>query len=79
MVRVNVNTAKKLIRGKKICIEGGDGRWVYFKYERLPNFYYRCGMLNHGEKDCLEKVFLEENGEKGNAQYGPWLRGEPGR
>lgn len=36
-------------------------------------------MLDHGEKDCLEKVLLEENGEKGNAQYEPWLRGELGR
>lgn len=36
-------------------------------------------MLDHGEKDCLEKVSLEKNGEKGNVQYGPWLRGEPGR
>lgn len=36
-------------------------------------------MLDHGEKECLESTLREENGEKGNAQYGPWLRGEPGR
>ena len=78
-VRVNVDTTKKLVRGKKINIEECGSRWVYFKYERLPNFCYRCGMLDHGEKECLEQAPVEESGEKGNAQYGPWLRGEPGR
>ena len=78
-VRVNIDTTRKLVRGKKVCIEGNNGRWVFFKYERLPNFYYRCGMLDHGEKECCESTPREENGEKGNAQYGPWLRGEPGR
>ena len=78
-VRVSVDTTKKLVRGKKINIEDCGSRWVYFKYERLPNFCYRCGMLDHGEKECLEQAPVEESGEKGNAQYGPWLRGEPGR
>ena len=32
-VWVNFNTSKKLVRGKKVCIEDGNGRWVYFKYE----------------------------------------------
>ena len=50
-----------------------------FKYERLPNFCYGCGLLNHAIKDCpegwVEKSMLEE----GNMQYGAWLRGEPWR
>ena len=36
-------------------------------------------MLDHGEKKCLKSMPREENGEKGNAQYGLWLRGELGR
>lgn len=28
----------------------------FFKYERLPNFCYQCGMLDQREKDCLEKM-----------------------
>lgn len=43
-VRVKVDVTKKLLRGKKITIKGDDGRWVYFKYERLPNFCYYCGL-----------------------------------
>lgn len=44
------------MRGKKLTIEDGESRWINFKYERLPNFYYRCGMLNHALKECPEKA-----------------------
>lgn len=52
---------------------------MIFKYERLPNFCYGCGLLNHAIKDCpegwAEKSLLEDS----NMQYGAWLRGEPWR
>ena len=65
----------RLVRGKKITIEGGESRWVSFKYERLPNFNYRCGLLNHALKDCNEGH--EHSKEEGAnvLQYGAWLRG----
>ncbi|KAK7827709.1 hypothetical protein CFP56_030881 [Quercus suber] len=53
-VKVRLDVTKRLVRGKKITVEGGESRWVNFKYERLPNFCYRCGLLNHALKDCLE-------------------------
>ncbi|XP_065628224.1 uncharacterized protein At4g02000-like [Quercus suber] len=49
-VRIRFDATKKLVRGKRVSIEGGESRWVFFKYERLPNFCYRCGKLDHGEK-----------------------------
>ena len=76
-VRVSVDITKKLIRGKKINIEGGENRWVIFKYERLPNFCYRCGMLDHAIKECSEGPLVNEREEEGSFQYGAWLRGEP--
>ena len=51
-VRVRIDATKRLVRGKKITIEGGKSKWVSFKFERLPNFYYRCSLLNHTLKDC---------------------------
>lgn len=45
---------KKLVRGKKITIKGDEGRWVYFKYKRLPNFCYNCGLLSHDLRNCTE-------------------------
>ena len=77
-VRICIDATRKLIKGKKVSIEGGESRWIFFKYERLPNFCYRCGMLDHGEKDCLEKKG-EEPGRGEQMQYRAWMRGEPGR
>ena len=78
-MRIRFDATKKLIRGKRVTIEGGESRWVFFKYERLPNFCYQCGMLDYGEKDCLEKISTGVEGGGGCLQYGSWLRGEPGR
>lgn len=74
-VRVPIDVTKRLVCGKKINI-GGEGRWVQFKYERLPNFCYRCGLLSHALKDCLEVEARNTLSEKEELQYGAWLRGE---
>ena len=74
-VRVQLDVTKKLIRGKKIAVEGGEQRWISFKYERLPNFCYRCGLLSHGLRDC-RKGKVEALPELPALQYGAWLKGE---
>ena len=78
-VRVEVDVTRKLIRGRKINLEGEEARWVHFKYERLPNFCYRCGLLEHDLKECLESAGSDKVEERGDLQYGAWLRGEPAR
>ena len=78
-VRIQFDATRKLVRGKRVSIEGGESRWVFFKYERLLNFCYRCGKLDHGEKECAEKQGSENGEDEGCMQYGVWLRGEPGR
>ncbi|XP_030941830.1 uncharacterized protein LOC115966814 [Quercus lobata] len=78
-VRVSVDVKKKLVRGKKVTIEGGEAKWVFFKYERLPNFCYQCGRLDHGVKECKEGAGSENIASDEGMQYGAWLRGEPGR
>lgn len=49
-IRVLVDTSKPLFRGRKICKEDGKVGWVRFKYERLPNLCYCCGLLTHSDK-----------------------------
>ena len=71
-----VDVTRRLIRGKRVTIEGGEGRWVQFKYERLPNFCYQCGLLNHDMKDCSEVQRRDDQTEVKELQYGAWLRGE---
>lgn len=78
-VWIRFDATKKLIKGKRVIIEGGESKWVFFRYERLPNFCYRCRMLDHGEKDCWEKMSTTNEGGRGCMQYGAWLRGKPGR
>lgn len=77
--RVQINVTKKLVRGKRNVIEGGEQRWITFKYKRLPNFCYRCGLLNHGVKECKEGNGSNINTEFNNLQYRAWLRGEAPR
>lgn len=36
-------------------------------------------MLDHWEKDCLEKKEGEITGSEERMQYRAWIRGEPGR
>lgn len=78
-VRVQIDVTEKLVRGKRVTIEGRESRWVFFKYERLPKFCYRCGRLDHREKYCLEITNLMNKEREGCIQYGAWLKGEPRR
>ncbi|KAL0002242.1 hypothetical protein SO802_016023 [Lithocarpus litseifolius] len=78
-VRVLIDVTKKIVRGKRIVIEGGEQRWVAFKYERLPNFCYHFGLFSHGLKECDEKNGVDEHVDLSKLQYGAWLRGEAKR
>ena len=75
-VKVHLDVTKRLVKGKKITVEGGEYRWVNFKYERLPNFCYRCGLLNHALKYCPENGEENNRTEGEELQYGAWMRGD---
>ena len=75
-VMVHIDITKCLVRGKNITIEGGESKWVIFKYERLPNFCYKCGLLNHALKECIEGQENSKTNEVNHLQYRAWLRGE---
>ena len=73
-VRVEVDISKPLCRGRKVGISEEAEIWVAFKYEKLPNFCYWCGMVSHADKDC--DVWLGSKGKLRHEQqgYGSWLR-----
>lgn len=47
---------------------------IYFQYERLGNFCYACGALDHLLRECDE--FNEDGREESEdaMKFGPWLR-----
>ncbi|KAK7854900.1 hypothetical protein CFP56_030216 [Quercus suber] len=50
-VRVKVEIGQPLCRGRLVDLEDRDPIWGAFRYERLPVFCYKCGKLNHNERD----------------------------
>ena len=73
-IRVDIDITKPLMRGKMIQIEGAEKVWVFFKYERLPTFCYRCGILGHQDRECckVHKGYLSMDEDE--LQFGPWMR-----
>lgn len=69
-VRVDLPIDKPLWRGGNIVNLDGDKVWISFKYERLPNFCFHCGILGHDQKHCPS---LPSDSELPN-QYGEWLK-----
>ncbi|XP_050207941.1 uncharacterized protein LOC126657315 [Mercurialis annua] len=73
-VRVQLDVSKPIIRGTKVINPLGDICWIPFKYERIQNFCYWCGLLDHLVADCEEKP---EETEVSEWPYGPTLRATP--
>nr|GLL31473.1 uncharacterized protein LOC109152623 [Ipomoea trifida] len=42
-IRVVVDVTKPLVAKMRIKRKDGDGSWISFRYERLPNFCFICG------------------------------------
>ena len=76
-VRVMIDVTRRLIRGRKTKVEDGVDWWVLFKYEHLPNFCYRYGLLEHDLKECPKSKGEARNTVMADLQYGAWMRGDP--
>lgn len=66
-VRVLLDINNPIIHWTNINV-GGHSRKILFRYEKLANFCYMCGRLNHMEKSCS---FAHPDGLR---YYGQWLR-----
>lgn len=58
-VRILLDLAKPLLRGRKINVEGTT-HWVTFQYERLPRFCFQCGANFHGKTGCPQKSMFRQ-------------------
>ncbi|KAM1513183.1 hypothetical protein ACFX1Z_024642 [Malus domestica] len=71
-VRILINADKPLITGCWLSRENNRDTWVEFRYERLQDFCYRCGRLNHVNLEC---IFEAHKG--GEAGFGEWTKAQP--
>uniref|UniRef100_A0A2N9G219 Uncharacterized protein n=1 Tax=Fagus sylvatica TaxID=28930 RepID=A0A2N9G219_FAGSY len=78
-VRVRLAVNRPLCRGRLVNLEEGKKSWIAFRYERLQNFCYWCGCLDHGEKDCDIGLQQHQSSAKDEYQYGAWLRASSDR
>ncbi|XP_057418031.1 uncharacterized protein LOC130712211 [Lotus japonicus] len=66
-----------LRRGTIIARQGRNPLKVWFQYERLSNFCYMCGGLDHVLKDCAGFDGDEEEEGIQALPYGAWIRAPP--
>ena len=73
-IRVNIDITQPLLRGKIFEFEQGTPFWVDFRYEHLPIFCYRCGMIGHSVNECVVGRGSGGDGGAIGDKFGPWLR-----
>lgn len=75
-VRAAVDTRYALIPGSYITREDDSKLWLQFKYEKLPDFCYHCGKLDHAEAACPEERTPTSQSPLSEGRYGSWLRAQ---
>lgn len=73
-IRVLLDVRKPLKKAKKVRPPGGEWHVVRFRYERLGNFCFLCGMLGHTEQ-FYNKLFSLEKDDK-SRNWVPELRAD---
>ena len=68
---VVLDTSLPLLRGTTVKVNG-ILKWLNFRFERCPDFCYKCGVIGHGEKKC--KALIQVSKGKQEHQYGPRMR-----
>lgn len=73
--RVDIQVENPLSAGFFLEREDGD-IWIQFKFERLLDYYYKCGVLQHVTGRCKFRdlvMVATPNGISAKL-YGPWLK-----
>ena len=70
-ILAEVDISQPLARGTTIKFNGNP-IWVEFRYEKCPDFCYKCGIIGHGDKNCKAMVGREHNQRE--EQFGTWMR-----
>ena len=72
-IKVNLPLEKPLRRCGKVASLEGESFCIQFRYERLPVFCFRCGVMGHDERH------YKKNGQPNQTlQNGEWLKAQGG-
>ena len=73
--RVNVNISEPLCPGIFLPRNDRNDIWISLKYERLPEFCFRCGVIGHCDSLCdsVQTLLSNEFGFMFPA-YGEWMK-----
>ncbi|KAI9175096.1 hypothetical protein LWI28_027168 [Acer negundo] len=73
-IRILIDITKPLRRCLRVnVLKGREETVMLLHYERLPNHYYRCGLLGHPTRECAKDPVLD--GERMEVlSFGAWLR-----
>ncbi|XP_057779697.1 uncharacterized protein LOC130998282 [Salvia miltiorrhiza] len=75
--KVNLDITVPLLRGITIFFEARQ-LWIPLKYESLPIYCYKCGIMNHHTRACEKETEAEESGKHfDDIEYGPILKASP--
>ncbi|KAM0874240.1 hypothetical protein ACQ4PT_037549 [Festuca glaucescens] len=66
--RVMIDTTKPLMRFVSLSVTGEGRKRLAVKYEKIPFFCKRCGLLGHDYEECGDGVWEEKD-----LQYGTWM------
>jgi hypothetical protein len=69
-IKVAINVNQPIQAGILIGNHKDGTFWIDFRYERLPQVCFTCGILGHGDKLCQNEPIIQEE----NAPLGPWIR-----
>jgi hypothetical protein len=72
-VRVVLDLTKPLSRGRTITLRNKT-MWVPFKYEKIPKYCFKCGVIRHGTRGCVRVGVQKASSRDGEQEFGPWLR-----
>lgn len=72
-VKVNINITQPLITGCWVPRKDLPKSWILFRYERLQDFCFTCGLLGHDQKACKKEKLMAvhcENSPRFDAKLG---------